>query len=154
MWNRIEAMKQSREGIGTPTVIEWVKAHIETEEQRKEREEREKEEQTQEKKEGKKKGAKPPPRCACGAEPGECDPDHRHHRGNEEADRAANEGREMEPSGDLDHDPKYGEDTWHLIVGKLHRGMVCEGDVHTHGNKKGIQRKEAEGHEKCIRKKG
>ena len=35
----------------------------------------------------------------------------------------------MEPSGDLDHDPKYGEDTWHLIVGKLHRGMVCEGDI-------------------------
>jgi ribonuclease HI len=66
IWNRIQALREARTG---ETTVTWVHSHVENQ----------------------KEPTKSKRTCACGGKP-LCIPTHEHHRGNDEADAAANRG--------------------------------------------------------------
>ena len=146
VWSRIEALKKLRREAGGKTKVLWVKAHIEEEKasKKKKREstaggESERQALSREGKQpcivpvegrrsktkSRQKAQKDPPQCACQAKRGECDKNHAHHKGNDQADAEANKGRQMATPQNMEEDPRYGEEPWHLT----YRGVVCEGDI-------------------------
>ena len=74
-----------------------------------------------------KQGQQETPRCACGGAKGKCDPDHRHHKGNDVADELANQGRAMPTPCTSYHSSLCGEERVHN--GMVREGRVCEGDI-------------------------
>ena len=80
IWLRIYNLMTHRERTGARTEIRWVHSHVDDESRRK---------------------SKSEIKCACREEgQEECNPYHRHHKGNEEADRRAKRGSEIEGGDD------------------------------------------------------
>ena len=113
VWNRIMPILRERDTRGTHTALHWIHSHTDDEERRRW-----------------KTNARY--QCACGGQgKQECDPNHKHHIGNERADALAKEGMRMDCSTRA---PEYtpqlhrlaGEEEYHLI--DLHGG-VCQGSV-------------------------
>ena len=105
-WNRITSMIDVRRHEGTKTNIHWVHAHVDKEDK------------------GDKQSKPNDMQCACGAEKGKCDPQHKHHVGNELADAAAKSGAKQAPSQTAE-DCRCGEERYHLT----RLGQVCQGSI-------------------------
>ena len=105
-WNRIQLMIAAREEAGAQTSFEWIHSHVDDPARRKWSDEWEFP-------------------CACGGqEKGECDPNHRHHKGNEAADEEATRGIQLQRSSESAKHTLQGEETFYLK----------DGDNHVQGN--------------------
>lgn len=115
VWTRIHGIKALREESGANAQMRWVRAHVDSH-------------TCPDATTGGRKQAQPhppAPKCACGAEKGQCDPHHEHHIGNETADELAAVGRGL-PVQDPDI-VLAGEDPHHLRI----NGQVVEGCITT-----------------------
>ena len=72
-------------------------------------------------------GQQEAPRCVWGVATGKCDPDHKHHKGNDVADELANLGRAIPAPGTSYHTLLCGEERVHN--GMVREGRVCKGDI-------------------------
>ena len=126
VWSRIDAIRAVRKQAGATTQVRWVHSHVEPAQGEASIPQTAKKQKTQgDKKAAGERGKQAAPQCACGAAGGRCDPDHKHHRGNDAADALANEGRTA-PVPDTDyHSPLCGEERVHMV----REGKVCEGDI-------------------------
>ena len=126
VWSRIDAIRAVRKQAGATTRVRWVHSHVEPAQGEASIPQTAKKQKTQgDKKAAGERGKQAAPQCACGAAGGRCDPDHKHHRGNDAADALANEGRTA-PVPDTDyHSPLCGEERVHMV----REGKVCEGDI-------------------------
>ena len=103
IWLRIYNLMTHRERTGARTEIRWVHSHVDDESRRK---------------------SKSEIKCACREEgQEECNPHHRHHKGNEEADRRAKRGSEIE-GGDDYNEAARGE-MWFVLQGQ---GEIAQGN--------------------------
>jgi ribonuclease HI len=109
IWNRIQLMTKAREVAGARTTFEWIHSHVDDPARRKWSQE----------------WIFP---CACeGQGKDECDPHHRHHKGNEAADAEATKGIHMQqtnPNHKSNH-TLIGEEAYYLKDGSTH----IQGDV-------------------------
>jgi ribonuclease HI len=102
--SRIEAILELRRKEGSKTTVNWIHSHVEDEERA-----------VQESKNSKLS-------CACGK--AKCDPLHKHHKGNDEADALAKQGA-LSEGGPTQEDPMKGEDAVHLTI----EGNLCQGPI-------------------------
>ena len=99
IWNRIEMLIAARNAAGAGTEFKWIHSHVDEPERRKWQESW-------------------PMECACGGQgKRECDPKHRHHQGNADADERATKGIAMAPPRESELHPTCGEEKYHLKWG-------------------------------------